>query len=59
MKFNISENKLERWTKQEEGCYIAAGAVPSAKITTPTVHQGLAPKKKITLTAVPLPSRVR
>lgn len=59
MKFNISENKLERWTKQEEGCYIAAGAVPSAKTATPIVHQGLAPKKKITPIAVSVPSRVR
>ena len=49
MKFNITESKLERWVKQEEGCYVAAGAVSSVKLPKPSVHQGLASKRGQTI----------
>ena len=47
MNFNITASKLERWVKQEEGCYIAAGIAPAEKPKSAAVHQSLDPKKRL------------
>lgn len=50
MKFNITEGKLDRWSKQEEGCYIAAGIASAPNtaskktVKLAAVHQSLDPK---------------